>query len=299
MNNKKKSLQRRQCRSKNKRNKTVCTIVLLVMSLVLRISSSFVLVNTKNNYNAACWEQRQQTTTCIQNRQITTFPSFALFSMGHNQQQAKDHSMTSSWTTTVIKSFAMSILILVSPMLSTTTITTNAWAESETEILETRSPSKTEFLDSRSIVFDSMDEEPEIEEEIAQGSKTKIVKLHEVPQGQCVVSTEKGDVVEIDFVAKRLYPPVTVYDASIFRGTGQPFKFVLGSGVMIPGVDQGMYNMCPGEVRLLKIPPRLAVGLLDPPAKAPLEWQIELVSIDGIIRQENNNGEFVTREERE
>jgi len=51
--------------------------------------------------------------------------------------------------------------------------------------------------------------------------------------------------------------------------------------------------MCPGEVRLLKVPPTLAVptlavGLLDPPTKAPWEWRVELTSIDGIIRNNNN-----------
>lgn len=157
-------------------------------------------------------------------------------------------------------------------------------------------PPSANDMGSTSIVFDAMDEIPPIEEAIMYGSKTTIIKQREVADEKCRVASAFGDLMEIDYVAKKLDPPAMVYDASVFRGTGQPFKFVLGSGVMIPGVDQGLYDMCPGEVRLLKVPPKLAVGLLDPPAKAPLEWRVELVSIEGIIRQENN-GEL-TREDR-
>lgn len=106
-----------------------------------------------------------------------------------------------------------------------------------------------------SIVFKSMEEFPPIEDSVLRGSSTTVVKLREVPPEQCKIRSRFGDVLEIDCVAKRLEPPATVYDASIYRGTGQPFKFVLGSGVMIPGVDRGLYDMCPGEVRLLKVPP--------------------------------------------
>lgn len=151
-------------------------------------------------------------------------------------------------------------------------------------------------LMGNSIVFDAMDEAPPIEESVMNGSTTTIIKLREIDDEKCKIKSDFGDVMEIEYVAKRLFPPVTIYDASVFRGTGQPFKFVLGSGVMIPGVDQGLYGMCPGEVRLLKVPPKLAVGLLDPPAKAPLEWRVELVSIDGIIRRDNNDE--LTRDER-
>lgn len=147
-----------------------------------------------------------------------------------------------------------------------------------------------------SIVFDNFDEIPPIEEAVMRGSASTVIKLRQVEAEHCKVQSKFGDVLEIDYVAKKLAPPATVYDASIFRGTGQPFKFVLGSGVMIPGVDQALYHMCPGEVRLVKVPPKLAVGLLDPPAKAPLEWKVELISIDGIIRQNNNNE--LTREDR-
>eukprot|EP00593_Proboscia_inermis_P012097 CAMPEP_0171306412 /NCGR_PEP_ID=MMETSP0816-20121228/16422_1 /TAXON_ID=420281 /ORGANISM="Proboscia inermis, Strain CCAP1064/1" /LENGTH=144 /DNA_ID=CAMNT_0011787977 /DNA_START=448 /DNA_END=882 /DNA_ORIENTATION=+ len=143
-----------------------------------------------------------------------------------------------------------------------------------------------------------MDECPEIEPAIMNGSKTTIVPLRLIPPSECGMRSQFGDLLEIDYVAKKLGPPVRVYDASIWRGTGsQPFKFVLGSGVLVSGVDMGLYDMCPGEVRLLKIPPRLAIGLLDPPEKAPLEWSIELVSIDGVVKWGNNDGTTLRQEQ--
>lgn len=124
------------------------------------------------------------------------------------------------------------------------------------------------------------------------------------PPSRCAIQTRRGDLLEIDYeAAYRTKDGRTVtFDASSFRGTGQPYQMVLGSGDMIPGVDQGLYEMCPGEVRSLKIPPILGYGsratqlFRIPPDYASLEWKIELVSIDGNIRQDNN---VQTREERE
>jgi FKBP-type peptidyl-prolyl cis-trans isomerase len=94
-----------------------------------------------------------------------------------------------------------------------------------------------------------------------------------------------------------------MYDASAFRGTGLPYQFVLGSGDMIPGVDLGLYTMCPGEERLLQIPPILGYNSSQgtrffriPPDYIGLEWKVQLVSIDTTIREDNN---IVPRQERE
>jgi FK506-binding protein 2 len=93
-----------------------------------------------------------------------------------------------------------------------------------------------------------------------------------------------------------------VYDASAFRGTGRPYQLVLGNGDMIPGVDQGLYDMCPGEERVLDIPPVLGYSSQGtrifriPPDYQSLEWKVQLVSIDATIREDNND---VSRMERE
>ncbi|WP_236631639.1 FKBP-type peptidyl-prolyl cis-trans isomerase [Endozoicomonas numazuensis] len=41
---------------------------------------------------------------------------------------------------------------------------------------------------------------------------------------------------------------------------GVPFTFTLGEGKAIKGFEQGLYNMCIGEQRVLIIPPELAYG---------------------------------------
>jgi len=135
-----------------------------------------------------------------------------------------------------------------------------------------------------------------------------ITKLTE-PASLCAIQSRRGDVLEIQYEAAYYYVPPSsneigriIYDTSSSRGTGQPYLMVLGSGDMIPGVDQGLYDMCPGEERLLEIPPVLAYGkrarefLRIPSDYIKLEWRVKLASIDSTIRQDSNDQ---TREERE
>ncbi|KAL7542535.1 hypothetical protein ACHAXR_011873 [Thalassiosira sp. AJA248-18] len=123
---------------------------------------------------------------------------------------------------------------------------------------------------------------------------------------ECAIQSRRNDVLEIDYEASYIDSETgrkVVYDASAFRGTGsQPYQMVLGSGDMIPGVDQGLYDMCPGDSRLLNIPPVLGHGPNSrklyriPDNYRNLEWEVRLVTIDSTIRQDNN---VVSREERE
>lgn len=122
------------------------------------------------------------------------------------------------------------------------------------------------------------------------------------PSGPCKIQSQRGDVLELEYEAKYVANgQKIIYDASSFRGTGQPYQMVLGSGDMIPGVDQGLVGMCPGEVRRLQIPPALAYGprardaFRIPVDYQGLEWTIQLVSIEGTIRADNNDQ---TRQER-
>jgi len=125
------------------------------------------------------------------------------------------------------------------------------------------------------------------------------------PTSMCAIQSRKGDVLEIVYEAYYYNnnDEKILYDASKARGTGQPYQTVLGSGDMISGVDQGLYDMCPGEQRLLRIPSMLAGygqralnAFRIPIDYNGLEWKIKLVSIEGVIRETNNDK---TRDERE
>ena len=92
---------------------------------------------------------------------------------------------------------------------------------------------------------------------------------------------------------------IEVYDSSLQRGTGRPYQFVLGSGDMLPGVDQGLYNMCPGEIRMIDIPKQLGYGdrgnkLFRIPGGVALNWRVELVAVES-VREGDGKG----REDRE
>jgi len=103
----------------------------------------------------------------------------------------------------------------------------------------------------------------------------------------CSIQSRKLDLLEIRYDAHLNSPDGVVYDSSSSRGTGQPYQMVLGSYDMLPGVDQGLYEMCPGDVRVLTIPPQLAYGsrgskLYRIPPDTTLVWKVELISINGV-----------------
>ena len=56
---------------------------------------------------------------------------------------------------------------------------------------------------------------------------------------------------------------------------------------MLAGVDLGLYDMCPGEVRRLTIPSRIAYGTrgnaaFHIPPHSDLEWTVELVAANSM-----------------
>jgi peptidylprolyl isomerase len=73
----------------------------------------------------------------------------------------------------------------------------------------------------------------------------------------------------------------TKFDSSVERG--QPFSFVLGTGGVIPGWDEGVASMKVGGKRQLVIPPELAYGDAGSggviPPGATLIFDVELLSI--------------------
>ena len=179
--------------------------------------------------------------------------------------------------------------------------------------------------------------QPQQQQQQQQGLEiTSVRRPSGSPSEPCAMQTRRGDLIEINYEAsyyvkkkkktakgtpKTQSRPddntsindtedtdndndldVVLYDSSAFRGTGRPFQLVLGTGDVIPGVDQGLYDMCPGEIRTLKIPPLLGYSSSGtqvfkiPPDYVGLEWTVELVSIEGFVRQDNNN---LSRQERD
>ncbi|QGI58315.1 hypothetical protein CEK27_000440 [Fusarium fujikuroi] len=70
---------------------------------------------------------------------------------------------------------------------------------------------------------------------------------------------------------------------------GTPLDFVVGSGQVIRGWDEGLLDMCIGEKRLLTIPPEYGYGqrAIGPiPAGSTLVFETELVGIQGVPKPE-------------
>jgi peptidylprolyl isomerase len=91
-------------------------------------------------------------------------------------------------------------------------------------------------------------------------------------------AAKPGDTVTVQYVGNS-WSTGTQFDASWDRG--EPFKFPLGAGQVIPGWDQGIVGMKPGGRRLLVIPPDLAYGPQSPsPEIGPNETLIFVVDLE-------------------
>lgn len=96
---------------------------------------------------------------------------------------------------------------------------------------------------------------------------------------------QNGDTVYVHYTGT--LENGTKFDSSYDRG--QPLPFVLGSGMVIRGWDQGILGMRVGEKKHLVIPPELAYGaqsITDNqgnviiPRNSTLVFDVELVKID-------------------
>lgn len=131
---------------------------------------------------------------------------------------------------------------------------------------------------------------------INYGYRTTV--LHKPSQEK--IKSRRGDVLEIQYTASYYLDgerKKLVYDSSAQRGTGLPYQFVLGSGDMVPGVDLGLYDMYPGEIRALDVPKQLGYGergnkLFRIPGGARLYWTVELVAVNTV-----REGDDRTRED--
>jgi len=74
-----------------------------------------------------------------------------------------------------------------------------------------------------------------------------------------MAQAKKGDKVKVHYTGK-------LEDGSVFDSSGgeSPLEFTLGQGQVIPGFDQGVLGMEPGESKVLNIPVDRAYGPYNP-----------------------------------
>jgi peptidylprolyl isomerase len=121
------------------------------------------------------------------------------------------------------------------------------------------------------------------------GKKPPIAKPKGAPPAKLVkrdIVTGKGAVAKDGKELTMQYVGIAFstgeeFDAS--WGGGEPFKFKLGAGMVIPGWDEGIKGMRAGGRRQLVIPPDLAYGAQgQPPAIGPNEtlvFDVDLLKV--------------------
>jgi FKBP-type peptidyl-prolyl cis-trans isomerase len=91
-------------------------------------------------------------------------------------------------------------------------------------------------------------------------------------------AAKAGDTISVHYTG--YLADGTKFDSSLDRN--QPYEFVLGTGNVIPGWDQGLVGMKVGGKRRLTIPPVLAYGAKGNgpiPPNATLTFEVELLDI--------------------
>lgn len=105
---------------------------------------------------------------------------------------------------------------------------------------------------------------------------------------------QPGDYVAVHY--RGTLADGTVFDSSFERG--EPIRFPLGRGVVIPGWDEGIGLMQAGGAATLVIPPNLAYGAQGAPPTIPpnatLTFEVELVDVWSATPTALNDADYTT-----
>jgi len=105
-------------------------------------------------------------------------------------------------------------------------------------------------------------------------------------------TAKNGDVLVMNYTGK--LTSGKVFDSTDLHPGKEPFKFVLGLGVVVKGWDQGLVGMKVGGKRHLIIPPALGYGQramgADIPANSTLVFDVELKGIERLPHQTTKAG---------
>jgi peptidylprolyl isomerase len=146
--------------------------------------------------------------------------------------------------------------------------------------------------DDSSTTAPSAGEEASVSQEAeapAKKTKPQVKKQQGAPPTKLVANdleegtgpaAKAGDEVSVQYVGVN-YKSGQEFDAS--WGRGEPFTFALGSGMVIPGWEEGIEGMKVGGRRELIIPPGLGYGAAgSPPAIPPNETLVFVVDLEAI-----------------
>uniref|UniRef100_A0A8D0DQI0 peptidylprolyl isomerase n=1 Tax=Salvator merianae TaxID=96440 RepID=A0A8D0DQI0_SALMN len=98
------------------------------------------------------------------------------------------------------------------------------------------------------------------------------------PPDGCAEHSAMGDTIQIHYTGT--LEDGRIIDTSLSR---DPLQVELGKRQVIPGLEQGLLDMCVGEKRRVIIPPHLAYGKRGSPPAVPadavLQFDVELVGL--------------------
>jgi peptidylprolyl isomerase len=115
---------------------------------------------------------------------------------------------------------------------------------------------------------------------VPAGDPPATLRLHDLANGS-IRKAKRGDLVFVQYTTVTWSDGKEV-DSSWSRGA-QPFSFELGSGVVVPGFDQGIAGMKVGGRREIVVPPDLAYGAEGSGPIKPGEtivFVVDLVSVE-------------------